>query len=182
VKRCNSLNALFSAILNPMKVTGFILIILLALPAYSPSVIAGDRNGGDAFAEGVEAYDGGEYETALERWHEAAGKGHGDAIAALADMLYRGIGTPVDIDGAIWWYTVAARMGDAVAKMTLGEFAARGIGGPRDRVTAYRWVGLAAEQGYAWAIQQRHIYARGMDDKALRTADQLISRGIFPRG
>ena len=69
---------------------------------------------------------------------------------------------------------------DAVARMTLAEFAARGIGGTKDRVRAYRWVGLAAEPGYNWAIQQRHVYARGMDDKALRTADQLISRGILP--
>lgn len=160
-----------------MKIVSIFLFLVLALP-----VTADDRNGGDAFAEGLQAYDGGDYETALLLWHEAAEKGHRDAITSLADMLLRGIGTPVDIDGAIWWYNLAARTGDAVAKMTLGEFAARGIGGPRDRVKAYIWVGLAAEQGYAWAIQQRHVYAHGLDSKALRTADQLIWRGILPPG
>ncbi|MBT3558639.1 MAG: sel1 repeat family protein [Rhodospirillales bacterium] len=158
-----------------MKLISFILLLILALPVH-----ADDRNGAEAFADGLEAYDGGDYETALMMWHEAAGKGHPDAITSLADMLYRGIGTPVDVPGAVWWYTIAARSGDAVARMTLAEFAARGIGGTKDRVRAYRWVGLAAEPGYNWAIQQRHVYARGMDDKALRTADQLISRGILP--
>ena len=163
-----------------MRVIGFCLIICLVLPAHVLPVLADDRNGGQAFSDGLEAYDGGNYEDTLLLWHEAAQKGHLDAITSLADMLYRGIGTRIDVDGAVWWYNLAARMGDPVAQMTLGEFSARGIGGARDRVAAYIWVGLAAEQGYSWAIQQRHVYARGMDSKALRTADQLISRGILP--
>ncbi len=153
-----------------------ILLLILVMPVSAQA----DDKGGEAFAQGLQAYDGGLYLDALLLWHEAAEMGHLDAMTSLADMLYRGIGTPVDVDGSVWWYNLAARMGDPIAKMMLGEFSARGIGGARDRVKAYIWIGLAAEQGYPWAVKQRHIYARGLDSKALRTADQLISRGIFP--
>ncbi len=164
-----------------MKTSTLLLAFILVLTLTpTSSAYADDKHGGEAFARGLEAYDGGDYLDAVLLWHRAAQKGHLDAMTSLADMLYRGLGTPTDIGGAMWWYNLAARMGDPIARMVLAEFAAEGVGGTRDLVKAYIWVGLAAEQGYPWAVQQRHVYARGMDSKALRTADQLISRGILP--
>ena len=158
----------------------FLLVLMLIMPL-APNPGVADDNGGELFAMGAEAFDGGDYLEALLIWHEASQLGNTDAMTSLADMLYRGIGVPIEIDTAIWWYHLAARLGDPVAQLTLGEFSFQGIGGETDPVKAYIWIGLAAEQGNEWAIQQRHYYARGLDSKALRVAEQLIDQRVFPK-
>jgi len=157
-----------------------LLFVMAFLVPLGLNPVHADDKGGELFAMGAQAFDGGDYVEALLIWHDASQLGNTDAMTSLADMLYRGVGVPAEVDTAIWWYHLAARLGDPIAQMTLGEFAYLGIGGSHDPVKAYIWVGLAADQGNEWAKRQRHLYARELEPKALRVADQLIDQRVFP--
>ena len=117
---------------------------------------------GQEFAEGLRAYDAGDYGTAAEVWRELAEAGDPDARVALA-LLYRfGTGVPPDLGEAARLYERAAAQGSVDAQRNIGDLNARGAGVPRDPVAAYAWLTLAAEGGSAWAGARREEVARGM--------------------
>ena len=107
------------------------------------------------FAQGLAAYDGGDYRTAFEQWRALAEAGDAEAQTALAGLYFDGLGTPEDAAAAVCWYRRAAEQGDAVAQQNLGDLYARGIGVGRDLVSAYVWLSLAAEQGRRWSARRR---------------------------
>ena len=53
-------------------------------------VVSGAR--GDDWAEGLEAYDGGDHPAALAAWRREAEVGNLDAINAIADAYRQGVG------------------------------------------------------------------------------------------
>ncbi len=135
------------------------------------------------FAEGLAAYDGGDYYAAYLAWLPLAKAGDGDAQAAIAD-LYRSrlLGEPVsaiaarrDDNGAAWWYGRAARCGHVVAQLNLGDFFARGIGVEQDLVQAYLWLGLAARRGREWASNRQREVAAGMTAEQIAEGQGLIA-------
>ncbi len=118
------------------------------------------------FAEGLAAYDGGDYDAAYLAWLPLAKAGDGDARAAIADLyLSELLNQPAGANErrrvqrtAAWWYRQAARCGHVVAQLNLGELYSNGIGVERDKVQAYLWLGLAARGGNRWASDfQRRI-------------------------
>ncbi len=119
------------------------------------------------FADGAQAYDGGDYETAFEEWIVLARKNHTNAQVAIAGMYRFGEGRPVDLADAARWYRRAADLGEAIAQLNLGEMYMLGLGVPRDAARAHLWLTLAARQGRVWARDRRNELARRM------TADQL---------
>ena len=106
-------------------------------------------------AAGAEAYDGGDYETALAEWRAAAEAGDVEAAVALAGLYQHGEGARRDTAEAARWYRRAAQRGHVLAQLNLGELYSEGAGVPRDPVEAYLWLALAARGGNAWA-QARH--------------------------
>ena len=46
------------------------------------------------FAEGLEAYDGGDYEAAVANWQDDVEAGNVEAMTALAELYTRGTGVP----------------------------------------------------------------------------------------
>lgn len=113
------------------------------------------------FADGLAAFDAGDYATAFEEWRVLADQGDTEAQIAIAGMYLAGNGVPTDAAQAAHWYARAAGRGDAVAQLNLGDFYARGLGVPRDLVNAYFWLSLAAEQGKRWPdLRRREIAAR----------------------
>ncbi len=74
------------------------LTVMLALP-----VAAQD------FQKGFEAYQRGDYATALREWRPLAEQGAADAQYALGRMYDNGEGVPQDDAEALKWYTVGAR-------------------------------------------------------------------------
>ncbi len=110
---------------------------------------------GADFAEGLAAYDGGDYRTAFEQWHALAEAGDAQAQTALAGLYQAGEGVPEDAAAALRWYRRAAEQGDAVAQQNLGDLYATGRGAARDLVRATVWLSLAAEQGRPWAARRR---------------------------
>ena len=133
------------------------------------------------FADGLAAFDAGDYQTTLEEWRPLAEAGDAEAQVALAGLYLDGLGVPRDqVEGARW-YRLAAEQGEPVAQMNLGDLYSRGQGVPRDLARAYLWLSLAAAQGRAWAEGRRQDLARTMSGADLAAAERLLAaRGAKP--
>jgi hypothetical protein len=106
-------------------------------------------------ADGLAAFDAGDYATAFEEWRALAEAGELEAQVALAGLYLAGQGTRADAAEALRWYRLAADRGDAVAQLNLGDLLNRGLGAARDPVGAYVWFTLAAAQGRRWPALRR---------------------------
>ncbi len=106
---------------------------------------------GADFADGAQAFDGGDYQGAFETWRMLAETGDGEAQLALAGLYRFGQGIPADMAQAARWYQAAARAAVPIAMVNLAEMQAAGLGVARDPVAALAWMSLAAARGQAWA-------------------------------
>lgn len=68
-----------------------------------------------------------------------ATQGDAGAQGALASILYRGIGVPVDIHEAALWAEKAAAQGDFLGEHVLSNMYAKGDGKPKDPAEAEYW-------------------------------------------
>ena len=101
------------------------------------------------FNKGFEAYDAGDYQTALQEWRPLADQGDVDAQYNLALMYLNGQGVPQDFAEAARWYQLAAEQGFPKAQYNLALMYHNGQGVPQDYAEAIKWWRLAAEQGFA---------------------------------
>jgi len=118
------------------------------------------------FQAGVNAYNRGDYETALKKFLPLAKQGLAAAQLNLGLMYANGQGGPQDYTEARKWYRRVADQGDAGAQHNLGVMYYEGQGGPKDYVLAYMWLTLAAAQ------DAKFTEARDLLKKEL-TPDQL---------
>jgi hypothetical protein len=72
------------------------------------------------FNEGVDAYNRGDYATAVREWRPLAKQGTAEAQYNLGVMYDKGRGVPQDHAEAVQWYRKAAEQGDAGAQYNLG--------------------------------------------------------------
>ena len=96
--------------------------------------------------KGYEAYQNGDYATALKEWTPLAEGGDSVAQYNLGLMYHNGWGVPQDYKEAIRLYTLAAGQGYAMAQTNLGAMYGRGDGVSKDNTLAYMWYHLAAEK------------------------------------
>lgn len=127
------------------------------------------------FSNGLQAYDAGDYASALEEWREAAGKGDVDAMVGLAGLHAGGFGLRQNYARAVQWYEKAARRGHASAQLNLGDAYARGRGVKRDPIAAHMWLSLAAGQGKNWAAQRRDQIEISMTPTQIASAQARAS-------
>lgn len=135
------------------------------------------------FFDGLAAYDSGDYQAAYLAWLPLAKSGDTDAQAAIADLyLSEHLTQPAGANErrrvqrtGIYWYTLAARCGNAVAQLNLGDLNALGIGTGQDPVQAYLWLGLAARQGRDWAAARQREVASEMTADRIAEAETLIA-------
>lgn len=132
------------------------LFILFVLPAR-----------GDDLADGMRAFDAGDYAEARANWERAAVSGNTTAMNALANLYSQGQGVRRDPGMALTYYKMAAERGDAVAQMNLGDLYAQS-----DPVAACMWLGLAAAQGKTWAAKRHRAVSANM------TASQLAEAKV----
>ena len=123
-------------------------IVCLTVPAW-----------GD-FKAGMDAYNRGDYATALREWRPLAEQGDASAQFSLGLSYENGDGVPRDYAKARQWYEKAASQGDAKAQLYLGMQSSFGQGGPVDLVQAYMWYSLAAGNGNVHAPGYRDDLAR----------------------
>jgi TPR repeat protein len=84
-------------------------LILLALPALAD------------FQAGKDAYDAGDFATAMEVWRPLADNGDAFAQEKLGDLYANGSGVPQDYAEAMLWYHLAADQNDPFAQVDLGS-------------------------------------------------------------
>jgi TPR repeat protein len=72
------------------------------------------------FQVGLDAYDRGDYATALREWTPLAEQGLASAQFNLGRMYYNGEGVPQDSKTAVKWFRRAAEQGHAGAQSRLG--------------------------------------------------------------
>ena len=142
-------------------------IWLAATLALAPEVRAED------FADGLSAYDAGDYAAAVAVWSDLARRGDAEAEAALAGLYLQGLGVAESAAQAAAWYRRAAKRGLMAAQMNLGDLYAAGRGVKRDLVEAYLWLGLAAAQGNSWSAGRRDEIAKAMSATDIAEAEAL---------
>lgn len=113
-------------------------------------------------ANGVAAYESGDYTTALQLLRPLAEHGSSEAQFYLGLMYREGKGITQDYVEAVRWFRLSADQGYAVAQSSLGFMYFGGKGFPRNFVEAVKWFRLAADQGAAraqWVLG--HVYMSG---------------------
>ena len=128
--------------------------VSILLPLVAWLTVSGPSVRAD-MADGLAAFDAGDYASAFQEWHVLARAGEAEAQVALAGLYLAGQGTRADAAEALRWYRLAAEGGDAVAQLNLGDLLSRGLGVARDPVGAYVWFALAAAQGRRWPALRR---------------------------
>ena len=96
-----------------------------------------------------DAYDRGDYTTALRLYRALADQGNAEAQNSLGAMYDRGDGTPQNYAKALKWYRRAADQGDAEAQNNVGGMYHDGLGVRQNFTKALKWFREAADQGYA---------------------------------
>jgi len=136
--------------MNKKLLTFFILILL------SFSAIADD------FEDGEEAYERGDYSTALILFKKTAEQGNAEAQINLGIMYVEGLGVEQDDSKAVKWFRKSAEQGNAEAQGLLGTLYENGLGVPQDYTEALKWYRKAAEQGNADSQREiGYLYAKG---------------------
>jgi TPR repeat protein len=99
------------------------------------------------FKAGLEAYQRGDYATALREWQPLAEKGDANGQYNLGLLYNQGSGVPQDYARAAEWYRKAAEQGNSNAQYNLGVMYSTGQGVAKDPAEAMRWYLKAAEKG-----------------------------------
>jgi len=126
-----------------------------------------------AFQAGVDAYERGDYETALKEWRPLADQGYAGAQNELGAMYEEGKGVPQDYTEAVKWYRLAADQGVAPPQHNLGRMYATGRGVPQDYVQAHMWFSLSAARGNEDAPMLMDRAAKEMTPAQLAEAQRL---------
>ena len=106
-----------------------------------------------------EAYNRGDYATALREWRPLAEQGNMTAQSFIGMMYLNGNGVPQDYAEAAKWSRRAAVQEDIPAMYNLGVMYARGQGVTQDNVMAHMWLNLAASKGNEGAVESRDLIA-----------------------
>jgi TPR repeat protein len=114
------------------------------------------------YTEGREAYQAGDYETALQVFWPLAEQGHARAQVHLGHLYKNGNSVIQSHAEAAKWYRLAAEQGDAFARTHLGHLYNNPNSVIRDDDEAAKWHRLAAEQGSAFSQNNLgYLYERG---------------------
>ncbi len=102
---------------------------------------------GEDYATGQDAFDVGDYETALAIWQPLADAGDADSQFGMGMLYASGFGVAMDDTLALTYYGLAAEQGHGQAMCNLGTMHANGWGVPQDDAEAFKFYSLAAELG-----------------------------------
>jgi hypothetical protein len=131
--------------------------ILVLVCSLSLSLMAGSAE------DARDAFDRGDYATALRLWRDLAAQGNAQAQYFLGSMYGTGRGATKDDAEAARWIRQAAKQGLAPAQYELGLMYRDGVGVAKDDAEMMRWYRKAADQGFAEAQHNLGVrYERGM--------------------
>lgn len=133
----------------------------------------------DPFDDAFNAYNNGDYATALQRFAPLAQGGDVRAQHMMGRMYSEGEGIQKnDAEGAKW-YQVAADRGDIVSQLSLGTMYVNGRGVPRNFVEAYKWLSIVAlsdsRTAVGQALEVRDLIAQLMTPEQVEQGEQLAA-------
>ena len=107
------------------------------------------------YQAGLDAYNKGNYDIAMQQWQAVAAKPPGtlppatlaEANYAIGMLYWTGQGQTKDYHKASQWLQKAAEMGHPGAQGKLGYLYTEGIAVPKNYETAFDWFSKAAKQG-----------------------------------
>lgn len=112
---------------------------------------------------GMDAYNSGDYATALSEWQPLAERENTTAQYNLGWLYFKGSGVPQDYVQARQWWKKAAAHGLAEAQLAVAQMYERGEGVKQDYTKAASWYRWAAEQEVAEAqFRLGQYYASGL--------------------
>lgn len=113
--------------------------------------------------KGLEAYDIGDYETAMAECLPLAEEGNAEAQFCVGQMYANGFGVALDDAAALKWYGLAATGGSSKAQFQLGVMYANGWGVEMDDIKAAEYYRQAAENGHSCAQRSlAYVTSRGV--------------------
>ena len=152
----------------------FALATMLSFMAFTP-VAAQD------YQKGYDAYQAGEYATALKEFRPLAEQGNALLQTVVGDMYRKGKGVTQDYAEATKWYHLAAEQGKAQAQYNLGFSYATGLGVLQDNIIAHMWWNLAAANGHEkageWRDERAGLMTNADISKAQAMARECMSSG-----
>jgi len=94
----------------------------------------------------------------------------------MVGLMYAGgSGTPEDDAKAVYWYTKAAKQGDAYPQQRLGLIYSMGEGVSKNYVHAYAWASIAAAQGNSLIKMFKNAIADPMTPAEIAAGQRLSS-------
>ncbi len=120
---------------------GVISVLMICL--FTAASVCGD------FQAGVDAYERGDYETALQEFQPLAEGSDPKAQFRLGWMYGHGEGVIQNDEEAVEWYRKAAQQDHVIAQFNLGARYATGEGVVQNNEEAIKWYEKAIEQGPA---------------------------------
>jgi hypothetical protein len=144
-----------------------VVAILVLACTISQSAVAG------AFEDGSNAWDRGDYASAMRLLRPLADRGDPKAQNRVGMMYQRGWGVPLNYADAVSWLRRAADQGDADAQNNLAFMYLYGRGVSQDYVSAHMWFSLAASAGVRSASFSRDLLAAKMTPVQVAIAQTL---------
>jgi len=142
-----------------MRMKNTLKLVLLALAILVASGVVGFAQD---FRKGYQAYEKGDYATALQEWRTLSEQGGAVAQYNLGLMYHKGRGVLQDYNEAVKWYRKSAIQGYAGGQLNLGFMYDNGRGVLQDYNEAVKWYRKSAEQGHADAQNKLALmYAEG---------------------
>ena len=146
--------------------------LLLALALIGTAMWSGPVLAQD-FAKGFEAYERGDYATAVQELRPLAEMGNADAQFHLGAMYQNGLGVIQDYVEAERWLRLAAEQGVARAAFFLSGMYYLGNGVKEDKVLSYMWANIAAALGEKFAASNRNAMKWLLTPAQLAEAQRL---------
>ena len=113
------------------------------------AVVAGAAVAGP-FEDAKEAYDRGDFPTALRLFRSLADQGNAVAQQRVGLIYESGQSVQRDYAEAVKWYRRAADQSSASAQWLLASMYEVGSGVPQDYVQAYMWCNLLPPKAFNW--------------------------------
>ena len=146
---------------------------LFFIPILLFSLLLGTTSYAADFNKGYDAYQNGDYATALKEWKPLAEQGYAPAQYNLGVMYDDGKGVPQDDKEAVRWYRLAAEEGYAFAQGNLGVMYAFGFGVLKDYVYAHMWGSIGSMNGNDKGALLRDEFAEKMTSSQIEEAQRL---------
>ena len=128
-------------------------------------------------AEGMAAYERGNYSAAADLWRPIAENGDAEAQYLLGELYRLGQGVPEDDAIAGRWHLEAAENGHprSMYYVALMYYRGRGAAWEKDYVRAYVWFTLAAEEGIGDATWWRDRLGAKISEREAAKAKELLA-------